>query len=59
MVAIPYGSWTSDLIVADAILRDQIALGGDAIYWSGSQPQMHGRTFIYCVNEGGGRNALP
>jgi hypothetical protein len=58
MIAIPYGSWTSpitsDLIVADAIQLDQIALDGNAIYWSESQPQMQGRTFIYCVDEGGG-----
>jgi hypothetical protein len=57
MVAIPYGSWTSpitsDLIVADAILLDQIALDGDAIYWSESQPHMQGRTFIYCLKMGG------
>jgi hypothetical protein len=56
MVAIPYGSWTSpitsDLIVADAILLDQIALDDGAIYWSESQPRMHGRTFIYCFSEG-------
>jgi hypothetical protein len=57
MVAVPYGSWTSpitsDLIVADAIVLDQIALDGDVIYWSEAQPQKHGRTFIYCVNEDG------
>jgi dipeptidyl aminopeptidase/acylaminoacyl peptidase len=51
MVASPYGSWTSpitsDLIVADAIRLDQVALDGDAIYWSESQPQKQGRTLIY------------
>jgi dipeptidyl aminopeptidase/acylaminoacyl peptidase len=53
MVASPYGSWTSpitsDLIVADAIRLDQIALDGDAIYWAESQPQKQGRTLIYRV----------
>ena len=62
MVAIPYGSWTSpitsDLIVADAIQLDQIALDGDAIYWSEAQPQKHGRTFIYCVSEGDGAKRI-
>ena len=53
MVASPYGSWTSpitsDLIVADAIRLDQVALDGDAIYWAKSQPQKQGRTLIYRV----------
>ena len=53
MVASPYGSWTSpitsDLIVADAIRLDQVALDGDAIYWTESQPQKQGRTLIYRV----------
>ena len=53
MVASPYGSWTSpitsDLIVADAIRLDQVALDGDAIYWAESQPQKQGRTLIYRV----------
>ncbi len=57
MLASPYGSWTSpitsDLIVADAIQLDEIALGGDAIYWTESQPQKQGRSFIYRVVESG------
>ncbi len=57
MVASPYGSWTSpitsDLVGAAAIRLDQIALDGDAIYWSEFQPQKQGRTFIYRSDEGG------
>ena len=38
MVTSPYGSWTSpitsDLIVAEAIRLGEIALDGDAIYWT-------------------------
>ena len=53
MAVSPYGSWTSpitsDLIVADAIRLDQVALDGDAIYWTESQPQKQGRTLIYRV----------
>jgi hypothetical protein len=57
----PYGSWasliTSDLIVADAIKLDQVALDGNAIYWTESQPQKQGRTFIY-RSVGGGEPRL-
>ncbi len=57
MVASPYGSWTSpitsDLVVADSIQLDQITLDGDAIYWTESQPQKQGRSFIYRVVESG------
>jgi dipeptidyl aminopeptidase/acylaminoacyl peptidase len=57
MVASPYGSWTSpitsDLVAAAAIRLDQIALDADAIYWSESQPQKQGRSFIYRADEGG------
>ena len=38
MVVSPYGFWsspiTSDLVVADAIRLDQVALDGNAIYWT-------------------------
>ena len=38
MVDSPYGFWsspiTSDLVVADAIRLDQVALDGRAIYWT-------------------------
>ncbi len=57
MVASPFGSWTSpitsDLVVAVSIRLDQIALDGDAIYWSESQPQKQGRSFIYRADESG------
>ncbi len=53
----PYGSWaspvTSDLIVAEAIRLDQVALDGEAIYWTESQPQKQGRTFLYRSVGGG------
>src|SRR6185312_7603346 len=57
MVVSPYGFWnspiTSDLVVADAIRLDQIALDGDAIYWTESQPKKQGRYFVYRVGENG------
>ena len=53
MVASPYGFWTSpitsDLVVANSIRLEQVALDGDAIYWSETQPQKQGRTFVYRV----------
>jgi hypothetical protein len=56
MVDSPYGFWsspiTSDLVVADAIRLDQVALDGSAIYWTESQPQKQGRSFVYRVIEG-------
>src|SRR5262245_21793466 len=45
---------TSDLVVADAIRLDQIALDGSASYWTESQPQKQGRSFVYRVIEGNG-----
>ena len=57
MVASPYGFWTSpitsDLVVADSIRLEQVALDGDAIYWSETQPQKQGRTFVYRVGADG------
>ncbi|HEX9170962.1 MAG TPA: S9 family peptidase [Roseiarcus sp.] len=57
MLASPYGFWTSpitsDLVVADSIRLDQVALDGDAIYWSEAQPQRQGRTFVYRVGADG------
>ena len=62
MVARPYGFWTSpitsDLVVADAIRLDQVALDGDAIYWTESQPQKQGRSFVYRVIAGGEPEAV-
>ena len=57
MTGSPYGFWTSpitsDLVVADSIRLEQVALDGDAIYWTESQPQKQGRTFVYCVGADG------
>ncbi len=57
MIVRPYGSWnspiTSDLVVRDAIRLDQVVLDGDTIYWTESQPQKQGRTFIYRAGRGG------
>src|SRR5271157_3441525 len=57
MAASPYGFWTSpvtsDLVVADSIRLEQVALDGDAIYWSEIQPQKQGRTFAYRVGADG------
>jgi hypothetical protein len=55
--ATPYGFWTSpitsDLVAADSIRLEQVALDVDAIYWSETQPQKQGRTFVYRVRAGG------
>ena len=57
MVVSPYGFWaspiTSDLVVGEAIRLDQVALEGDAIYWSETQPQKQGRTVVYRVGADG------
>ena len=57
MAASPYGLWTSpitsDLVIADSIRLEQDALDGDAIYWSETQPQKQGRTFVYRVGADG------
>jgi hypothetical protein len=57
MAASPYGFWTSpitsDLVVGDSIRLEQVALDGDAIYWSETQPQKQGRTFVYRVGADG------
>jgi hypothetical protein len=57
MAASPYGFWTSpitsDLVVADSIRLEQVALDGDAIYWSETQPQKQGRTFVYRIGADG------
>jgi hypothetical protein len=51
MAGSPYGFWmspiTSDLVVADSIRLEQVMLDGDAIYWTETQPQKQGRTFVY------------
>ncbi len=57
MAASPYGfrtsPITSDLVVGDSIRLEQVALDGDAIYWSETQPQKQGRTFVYRVGADG------
>ena len=57
MAASSYGFWTSpitsDLVVADSIRLEQVALDADAIYWSETQPQKQGRTFLYRVGAEG------
>jgi dipeptidyl aminopeptidase/acylaminoacyl peptidase len=62
MVASPYGSWTSpitsDLVVAEAIRLEQVALDGDAIYWTESQPNKQGRSFVYRAAPGGDPEAV-
>ena len=51
MAASPFGFWTSpitsDFVVADSIRLEQVALDRGAIYWSETQPQKQGRTFVY------------
>src|SRR5580704_7130425 len=62
MVARPYGSWTSpitsDLVVAEAIRLEQVALDGATIYWTESQPQKQGRSFVYRAVPGGEPEAV-
>jgi hypothetical protein len=57
MAASPYGFWTSpitsDLVVSDSIRLEQVALDGDAIYWTETQPQKQGRTFVYRIGADG------
>ncbi|HKN29356.1 MAG TPA: hypothetical protein VJY34_16300 [Roseiarcus sp.] len=57
MAASPYGFWTSpitsDLVVGDSIRLEQVALDGDAIYWSETQPQKQGRTFVTRIGADG------
>jgi hypothetical protein len=57
MAASPYGFWTSpitsDLVVSDSIRLVQVALDGDAIYWTETQPQKQGRTFVYRIGADG------
>jgi dimethlysulfoniopropionate lyase len=57
MAAGPYGFWTSpitsDLVVADSIRLEQVALDSDAIYWTETQPQKQGRTFVYRIGADG------
>ena len=44
---------TSDLVVTDSIRLEQVTLDGDAIYWTETQPQKQGRTFVYRVGADG------
>jgi dipeptidyl aminopeptidase/acylaminoacyl peptidase len=57
MVASPYGFWTSpvtsDFVVADSIRFEQVALDGDVLYWSETQPQTKGRSFVYRMAKNG------
>ena len=61
MAASPYGFWTSpitsDLVVANSIRIEQVALDGDAIYWTETQTQKQGRAFVYRSVRTGSRNA--
>ena len=64
MAASPYGFWTSpitsDLVVANSIRLEQVALDGGAIYWSETQPQMQGRSFVHRIGaDGEGERLTP
>jgi hypothetical protein len=58
MAPSPYGFWrspvTSDFVVADSIRLEQVALDGDVLYWSETQPQKKGRSFVYLAAKSGG-----
>ena len=53
MATSAYGFWTSpitsDFVVADSIRLEQVALDGGVLYWSETQPQKKGRSFVYCM----------
>jgi hypothetical protein len=57
MAASPYGFWTSpitsDLVVSDSVRLEQVALDNDTLYWSETQPQKKGRSFVYRMVKGG------
>jgi dipeptidyl aminopeptidase/acylaminoacyl peptidase len=57
MATSPYGFWrspvTSDFVVADSIRLEQVALDGDNLYWSETQPQKKGRSFVYRMAKDG------
>lgn len=57
MAKSPYGFWTSpitsDFVVADSIRLEQVALDGDVVYWSETQPRKKGRSFLYRMAKGG------
>ena len=57
MAASPYGFWrspvTSDFVVADSIRLEQVALDGDNLCWSETQPQKGGRSFVYRIGRSG------
>src|SRR5437762_1454429 len=51
MAVCPFGFWkspiTSEMIVGDTIRLDAVALDGEDVYWTESQPQKQGRYFVY------------
>ena len=57
MARSPYGFWrspvTSDFVVADSIRLEQVALDGDILYWSETQPQKRGRSFVFRIARSG------
>ena len=59
----PYGSWkspiTSDLIVAEAIGLDQIALDEETIYWIERRPSENGRNVIVQWQDGQKQDITP
>src|SRR5208283_3694263 len=62
MAVSPYGFWTSpitsDLVVGCSIRLEQVAIDGDAITWSETQPQKQGRTFLFRAGPGGAPERL-
>lgn len=58
MAASAYGFWmspvTSDFVVANSIRLEQVALDGDVLYWSETQPQKKGRSFVWRMAKSGG-----
>jgi hypothetical protein len=44
---------TSDFVDDDSIRLEQVALDGDNLYWSETQPQKRGRTFVYRIARSG------
>ena len=61
MAASPYGFWrspiTSDLVVANSIRLEQVALDGDAIYWSEFNRRSRDELSSTALARTGSRNA--
>ncbi|MDQ3450255.1 MAG: S9 family peptidase, partial [Actinomycetota bacterium] len=60
--ALPYGSWPtpidSELVVQAQVMLGEVALDGDAVWWSEQRPEEGGRTQLVCLAVDGERREL-